>query len=96
MFITNSDSFQNYDKSRQKLLQITVGITNCGVITNCVATVMSIITKTNALKRSNVEVQTEVKKLVEAFLVLREKGNKVKRSNNSSTDCYILFIFALD
>lgn len=40
---------------------------------------MSIITKVNALKRSNVEVQTEVKKLVEAFLVLEEKGNKVKR-----------------
>ena len=66
-------------QTRQKLLQITVGITNCGVITNCVATVMSIITKANALKRSNVEVQTEVKKLFEAFLVLEEKGKKVKR-----------------
>lgn len=40
---------------------------------------MSIITKANALKRSNVEVQTEVKKLFEAFLVLEEKGKKVKR-----------------
>ena len=42
-------------------------------------TVVSIITKANPLKRSNVEVQTEVKNLDEALLVLEEKRKKVKR-----------------
>ena len=38
IFIINYGSLQNYYKLRQKILQITAGITKCGVITNCVVT----------------------------------------------------------
>ena len=41
IFITNCGSFHNYYKLRQKLLQITAGIINFGVITNCVVTMVS-------------------------------------------------------
>ena len=36
--ITSYGSFENYYKLCQKLLQITAGITDCCVITNCVVT----------------------------------------------------------
>ena len=52
IFIINYGSFQNYYKLRQKILQITAGITKCGVITNCVVTslVKNIDTRMISLK----------------------------------------------
>ena len=39
-FYYKSRQFQNFYKLRQKLLQITAGITNCSVITICIITLL--------------------------------------------------------
>ena len=39
-FYYKSQQFQNFYKLRQKLLQITAGITNCSVITMCIITLL--------------------------------------------------------
>ena len=49
IFITKYDSFQNYYKLRQKWLQITAGITNCGVITNCVVAIETLLLSMNIM-----------------------------------------------